>query len=306
MQAFSSKIILFGEYALLKGAMGLAIPFPKFAGKLAKPVIPDITPEQQESNAVIVKIAEWIARHSFHYSCHIEKLKQDIARGIYFESNIPQGYGLGSSGALVAALYANYFQIPEKPGLTFVKTDLSQLESFFHGKSSGTDPLVSFINQPICLNARLNTTEFRLPENLHVFLIDSGKPSHTKGLVTSFLQKSGNEPQRLSAFMTLNDQCVQMLLQPSGEVFQIIRQFCQFEQQFLPAMFPNKTLLNGIAKDLRPYVGVKLCGSGGGGFLLGFAQGISYLEIERYFTQKSISTLEISHSVIDNKKLVFI
>ena len=83
MQAFSSKIILFGEYALLKGAMGLAIPFPKFAGKLAKPVIPDITPEQQESNAVIVKIAEWIARHSFHYSCHIEKLKQDSPRNLF-------------------------------------------------------------------------------------------------------------------------------------------------------------------------------------------------------------------------------
>ena len=33
------------------------------------------------------------------------KLDNDIKENLYFNSNIPQGYGLGSSGALIAAVY---------------------------------------------------------------------------------------------------------------------------------------------------------------------------------------------------------
>ena len=39
---------------------------------------------------------------------NIEKLNADIADGMYFDSSIPQGYGVGSSGALVAAIYSEY------------------------------------------------------------------------------------------------------------------------------------------------------------------------------------------------------
>ena len=33
----------------------------------------------------------------------------DIKRGLFFKSSIPIGYGLGSSGALVSAVYNQYF-----------------------------------------------------------------------------------------------------------------------------------------------------------------------------------------------------
>ena len=33
---------------------------------------------------------------------------ESIKSGLYFESSIPIGYGIGSSGALVAALYEKY------------------------------------------------------------------------------------------------------------------------------------------------------------------------------------------------------
>ena len=35
-------------------------------------------------------------------------LKKDISLGLYFDSSIPQGYGVGSSGALVASIYDKY------------------------------------------------------------------------------------------------------------------------------------------------------------------------------------------------------
>ena len=36
------------------------------------------------------------------------ELTKDIEAGMYFDSSIPQGYGVGSSGALVAAIYDKY------------------------------------------------------------------------------------------------------------------------------------------------------------------------------------------------------
>ena len=36
------------------------------------------------------------------------KINEDFDQNLYFDSNIPQGYGLGSSGALVAAFYDRY------------------------------------------------------------------------------------------------------------------------------------------------------------------------------------------------------
>ena len=41
-------------------------------------------------------------------SFNLSDLKIDIDRGMYFDSSIPQGYGVGSSGALVASIYDKY------------------------------------------------------------------------------------------------------------------------------------------------------------------------------------------------------
>jgi mevalonate kinase len=38
----------------------------------------------------------------------IDTLENDVNVGMYFDSSIPQGYGVGSSGALVAAIYDKY------------------------------------------------------------------------------------------------------------------------------------------------------------------------------------------------------
>jgi mevalonate kinase len=59
---------------------------------------------------------------------------------MYFDSTIPQGYGVGSSGALVAAIYDKYAQDKSRFSRTHsrkiitVKNIFSQMESFFHGK----------------------------------------------------------------------------------------------------------------------------------------------------------------------------
>ena len=37
-----------------------------------------------------------------------ERLDADLEKGMYFDSSIPMGYGVGSSGAIVAAIYDRY------------------------------------------------------------------------------------------------------------------------------------------------------------------------------------------------------
>ena len=38
----------------------------------------------------------------------LNSLDKHIEKGMYFDSSIPRGYGIGSSGALVAAVYDKY------------------------------------------------------------------------------------------------------------------------------------------------------------------------------------------------------
>lgn len=116
---------------------------------------------------------------------NIEALKADVARGMYFDSSIPQGYGVGSSGALVAAIYDKYandkitvLENLTREKLLQLKTIFGQMESFFHGKSSGLDPLNSYLSIPILINSKDNIEATGIPSQSAtgkgaVFLLDS-------------------------------------------------------------------------------------------------------------------------------------
>ena len=43
-------------------------------------------------------------------SFDLKTFEADLESGMYFDSSIPQGYGVGSSGALVASIYDKYAQ----------------------------------------------------------------------------------------------------------------------------------------------------------------------------------------------------
>ncbi|GAL79175.1 mevalonate kinase [Algibacter lectus] len=116
----------------------------------------------------------------------VASLKKHVEAGMYFDSSIPQGYGVGSSGALVAAIYDKYAQDKitvlenlTREKLLKLKTIFSEMESFFHGKSSGLDPLNSYLSIPILINSKDNIEATGIPAQQNdgkgaVFLLDSG------------------------------------------------------------------------------------------------------------------------------------
>ena len=159
-QSFNSKILLFGEYSIIQDSMGLTLPYNEFNGKLT---FNENEKKEQfviESNEHLVEFANYLQKLlvSKQLECDfdIDSFKNDIKKGMYFQSTIPQGFGVGSSGALVAAVYGKYTKnkieidsAPNKETILNLKAILAKMESHFHGSSSGVDPLICYLNLPL-------------------------------------------------------------------------------------------------------------------------------------------------------------
>jgi mevalonate kinase len=219
---------------------------------------------------------------------NMEVLKTDVERGMYFDSSIPQGYGVGSSGALVAAIYDKYannkitvLENLTREKLLQLKVVFSQMESFFHGKSSGLDPLNSYLSIPILINSIDNIEATGIPSQSTtgkgaVFLLDSGIVGETAPMVTIFMEKLKEEGFRKmlkSQFIKYTDACVENFL--GGDMKSLFANTKQLSKVVLnnfKPMIPEQfhgVWQNGI--DTNDYY-LKLCGSGGGGYILGFTE----------------------------------
>ena len=219
---------------------------------------------------------------------NLEVLKTDVERGMYFDSSIPQGYGVGSSGALVAAIYDKYannkitvLENLTREKLLQLKTIFSQMESFFHGKSSGLDPLNSYLSIPILINSKDNIEATGIPSQSTtgkgaVFLLDSGIVGETAPMVTIFMEKLKEEGFRKmlkTQFVKYTDACVENFL--GGDMKSLFKNTKQLSKVVLNNFKPMiPEAFHGIWQkgiDTNDYY-LKLCGSGGGGYILGFTE----------------------------------
>ncbi|WP_428223475.1 mevalonate kinase family protein [Flavobacterium sp.] len=287
---FYSKILLFGEYGIIKDSKGLAIPYNFYNGALKIEENP--SEEAIKSNQSLQRFAQYLkelqeeqpALVTFNFSA----LEQDVAQGMYFDSSIPQGYGVGSSGALVASIYDKYalnkitvLENLTREKLLQLKGIFSQMESFFHGRSSGLDPLNSYLSLPILINSQDNIEATGIPTQSAtgkgaVFLLDSGTVGETAPMVSIFMEKLKEEGFRKmlkSEFIKYTDACVEHFLK--GEVkalFSNTKELSKVVLSNFKPMIPeqfHQVWQKGI--DTNDYY-LKLCGSGGGGYILGFAE----------------------------------
>ena len=286
---FYSKILLFGEYGIIKDSKGLSIPYNFFKGALKKDENP--SEEAIKSNKNLKKFTnylETIDREIVLFD--LEKLRQDIAAGMYFDSSIPQGYGVGSSGAIVAAFYDKYAQNKitvlenlTREKLLKLKTIFSEMESYFHGKSSGLDPLNSYLSLPILINSKDNIEATGIPSQKKsgkgaVFLLDSGTSGETAPMVSIFMENMKQEGFRemlKNQFTKYTDSCVEDFLKGDiKSLFSNTKQLSKVVLNHFKPMIPkqfHELWKKGI--ETNEYY-LKLCGSGGGGYILGFTQNI--------------------------------
>lgn len=128
-----------------------------------------------------------------------------------------------------------------------------------------------------------------IPRNKHdkkgaIFLINTGSPGKTGPLVNIFLDKC-----KIDDFMVrvrdemipLNDACIKSLIKgETKRFFETLRDLSKFLYDHLDPMIPEtfkKIWRHGL--DSQSFY-LKLCGSGGGGFLLGFTEDFEKAKIE--------------------------
>ncbi len=286
---FYSKILLFGEYGIIKDSKGLSIPYNFYNGALKVDENPNL--EAQKSNASLKRFVTYLkGLDQGLVTFDSDALQNDVDAGMYFDSSIPQGYGVGSSGALVAAIYDKYasdkitvLENLTREKLLKLKTIFSEMESFFHGKSSGLDPLNSYLSLPILINSKDNIEATGIPSQKAegkgaVFLLDSGIVGETAPMVSIFMESMKNEGFRSmlkDQFIKHTDACVDDFLK--GDMKSLFKNTKQLSKVVLnnfkpmiPAQF-HELWKKGI--DTNDYY-LKLCGSGGGGYILGFTENI--------------------------------
>ena len=279
--SFFAKILLFGEYGIIENAKGLTIPFNFYKGTLKFEQAENHT----ESNHSLLEFTDYLAKEMPN-GFDINRLKNDLDKGMYFDSDIPQGYGVGSSGALVAAIYDAYAVDKidatglSKNKIAELKQILGKMESYFHGTSSGIDPLICYMNIPLLINSKNDIDTIGIPQEKAgkgaIFLINSGVPGKTGPMVQTFFEKMKHEGFRKTMrreFKKYNDACIDAFVKGNTEpLFSNLKDLSTWAFVNFKPMIPIRLLNaweNGIQSN--DYY-LKLCGSGGGGYVLGFTQ----------------------------------
>lgn len=293
METVNSKVLVFGEYSILHNSMALTIPFSKFSGKLCYP-------KNVEESAIAVLSNKGIREFFKHilenhtddtFKLNVNKLSQELDKGLFFRSDIPQGFGLGSSGALVAAVFMRYL---DKAGdfkddmkdftmdhVQNLKRYLGTLEGHFHGKSSGIDPLSIIINKPLLLKANKEIVKVDIPvfkekgKNV-LFLLNTGLARNSELLIKKFNNACETEEFRDKLNTDLieytNAGINDFLNGDTENLYLNLEKLVRFQLLEMHYLIPNKyqEIVQQGLNNKKYYL--KICGSGGGGYMIGFTQ----------------------------------
>lgn len=281
---FYGKVLLFGEYGIIKDSMGLSIPHTYYKGAFQFPE-QNQTEAQLQSNAHLRNYIGYLKQNDAPCDFDFDAFESDLAEGLFFDSSIPQGFGVGSSGALVAAIYDRYCtdKIPANPDkpedIKALKAIFSWMESYFHGKSSGIDPTICYMGLPLLIKSKDDLGAVHLPSedalgNGAVFLLNSGTPGETQPMVEIFMEKLKEEGFRKmlkTQFIKYNDACIQAFVKGDrGPLFSNLKKLSALVLDYFDPMIPtgfHELWKKGLESE--DYY-LKLCGSGGGGFVMGF------------------------------------
>ncbi len=291
---YYAKVLLFGEYTVIFDSQALTVPFGHFSGEISfinRNRYTDYNFAVQSNKDLKnygLFLKELHKNKKLGFQFDFLRFEQDLNQGMFFESNIPIGYGIGSSGALCAGLYDEY-AVNKIPSITSVaKEDILELkeifrkmESYFHGISSGLDPLNCYFKSPMLLEGREKISFITLPKSPidhagAIFLLNTGKSSKTGPLVEIFIEKSREKAFGSLLFEQLipvTNSCIDALIHGKSDLFfSNLKELSTMQLEHFQPMIPpdfNQVWKEGLQSD-KFYL--KLCGSGGGGFLLGFTR----------------------------------
>lgn len=283
---YNAKILLFGEHTVIKGSQALAMPITKHFGSWR--YVGDAK-KKETLQQKLPQLLQYLNEQNLDRVLDLVTFSKELHAGLYFQSSIPTGYGMGSSGALCAAIVDRYqLQLPK----TYAKLKqlFGQMESFFHGTSSGMDPLVCYLNYPVLFSSNGDVNRVSLAKleasrkgiDPAIFLLDTHIQRETAPYVNGFLErckKATYNNQCKEELVPLVNQAIQSAILGNWEnLYQSWEAISHLQYDLFDFMIPDNLKpiwregLDGTAFKL------KICGAGGGGFLLGICNDFGKME----------------------------
>jgi mevalonate kinase len=279
---FPGKILLFGEYTIIAGSRALVLPFRKFSGCFELPgenLTPGILKSNEDLRGILNYLEMLEAKGDLPVEIHTSSFREKLGSGLFFNSTIPSAYGAGSSGAIVAAIFdafgpAGTMDTPRD--LAGLRMILGKMESYYHGTSSGIDPLCSYLDKPLLVDGDI-IRKVNIPSpaaGSGFFLLDSGLSVETGPLVDYFNSRM-KEPvfQEMirHRMLPLVEQAIINFLEGDQHIKEDMATISAMQYDNFKQMIPEE-IRDGWSYGLRSgtYY-LKLCGSGGGGFLIAYA-----------------------------------
>jgi mevalonate kinase len=309
LQEFPGKILLFGEYTIVLGSKALVLPFRKFSGRLEMPeeeddvVHPGIMPAKPgawRSNEGLLGLLQYLeklnADGELQEGFDLARFTEQVIGGLHFRSTIPEAYGAGSSGSLVAAIYDEFglkrsqFDPHDFPKL---REALAQLESYYHGTSSGIDPLCCYLNKPILFDGDM-VYPVNVPTSMPgsgFFLLDTG--SSGIGPMIDYFKSRMQDPDFSdmihNRFIPLVERSIDLLLDTDSRLTTSLQKLSELEYENFGRMIPqefHRIWKNGLQTGIYS---LKLCGSSGGGYIIGYSA--QWIEAMQYFSRPGFRML---------------
>jgi mevalonate kinase len=280
---YNGKVILFGEYSMIFGSNALLIPYYSVSGKWST-IIDSHCERGIESNRNLFKYYDYLRKDDRFRILDLERMEMELNAGLFFDSNIPTGYGVGSSGALVAAIYDRFKLIEIKETDRLIEF-LAAMENYFHGSSSGIDPLQCYFGKPFVLNGQRTTDNGQqilsndfMSDDIHIFLIDTKITSPTAPLVNIFKERRKDNiylDKFNNRYVPLVNDCISSLIEKNdNEFFNNVSLLSKMQTEMLGHTIPENVKEFFFFDINKDGFQIKLCGAGGGGFLLGFTNDI--------------------------------
>ncbi len=269
MQPFyPAKLLLFGEYTVLSGSQALAIPIDQWKGQW------EHANSSKDDIASLKQYADWLLSNEIISASAFAQMLKDADDGWKYSADIPIGFGLGSSGAYVAALYDRYVS-KEQDIASATHAVLAKMEGYFHGSSSGMDPLVSFTNKALYKSDGGNFHTISnpgWPDGFNFFLVDTGMARSTGSLVNTYREMLKEYEFKSSLerdLIPMVEHAIHFYLLGLGHNLETCLQLIsEFQRKHFSSFIPAKTKI--LWDELRDTTGlyIKFCGAGGGGYFM--------------------------------------
>ena len=188
----SGKLILLGEHFVVHAAPALAIPLRGLATTVrvhsadggALRLHSDVLPE-----------ARTLAESLLRAACQRLGLDAEQPWIVQVESDIPVGFGLGSSAAFCVALTGALAKAAGQPlELEALNEHAHELERIVHGNPSGIDNTVATFGAALEYRRGADPRHLEVPPSLRLVVASSGAPGSTKEAVAGVGRMREEDP----------------------------------------------------------------------------------------------------------------